>query len=94
MVGRTLHRADAGAELVDAIAAEVTLEVAALGAAERGELSDRAEQATGLSHPDLSPAQVAGADAVLRADALAIPEASPPSIRPRPRSPRPPPHRR
>ncbi len=50
-------------------------EVAALGAAERGELSGRAEQATGLSHPDPPPVQVAAADAVLRADPLAAPEA-------------------
>lgn len=68
-LGRVLHEI-ADAELTTRIAAEAADEVAAVEAAERGELSGRAEQAVQLSRADASPLQVAAADALLHQNPL------------------------
>jgi hypothetical protein len=68
-VGRVLHEI-ADAHLTKRIAAEVASDVAAVEAAERGELSGRAEQAVALSRADASPLQVAAADALVHQNPL------------------------
>ncbi|MEU4343891.1 hypothetical protein AB0H00_21910 [Nocardia sp. NPDC023852] len=68
-VGRTLHEIGADA-LRDTVLAEVRTEQVAIESAERGDLSGRARQAVELSRPDVSPAQVHAADALLRSDPL------------------------
>ncbi|MFR9749946.1 hypothetical protein ACL02S_02800 [Nocardia sp. 004] len=68
-IGRVLH-AIGDSALCDAIVAEVRAEQGAIESAERGDLSGRARQAVELSRPDVSPAQVHAADALLRADPL------------------------
>jgi hypothetical protein len=68
-LGRVLHRlADGG--LVDAVAAEVQVEMDAVTRAELGDLSGRAVQAVALDRLDVSPVQIAAADELLRADPL------------------------
>lgn len=66
-VGRALH-ALGDSELTDAVAREVQGELAAAERAELGDLSGRACQAVVLSREDVSPAQVAAADALLCED--------------------------
>ncbi|MEU6189517.1 hypothetical protein [Nocardia sp. NPDC047038] len=68
-IGRTLHDIDHAA-LLETVAAEVRTEQEAIESAERGDLSGRARQAVELSRPDVSPAQVHAADALLRNDPL------------------------
>ncbi len=68
-IGRTLHDIDDDA-LRETVAAEVRTEQEAIESAERGDLSGRARQAVELSRPDVSPAQVHAADALLRTDPL------------------------
>jgi hypothetical protein len=64
-VGRALHEiGDAG--LADAVAREVEGELSAIERAELGDLTGRAVQAVVLSREDVSPVQVAAADALLR----------------------------
>lgn len=66
-VGRALHGiGDPG--LTDVVAREVQGELAAVARVELGDLSGRARQAVVLSREDVSPAQVAAADALLRED--------------------------
>jgi hypothetical protein len=68
-LGRVLHEiADVG--LTDAVVAEVQVEADAMTRADLGDLSGRAVQAVALDRLDASPAQIAVADAVLRADPL------------------------
>jgi hypothetical protein len=68
-LGRVLQRlADGG--LVEAVAAEVQVEIDAVIRAELGDLSGRAVQAVALDRLDVSPVQVAAADELLRADPL------------------------
>jgi hypothetical protein len=68
-LGRVLHRlADAG--LVDAVVADLEVEIDAVTRAELGDLSGRAVQAVPLDRLDVSPVQVAAADELLRADPL------------------------
>jgi hypothetical protein len=57
-----LSRLDTAA-LTDAVAADITAEIAAVEQAERGDLSGRAAQTTALDRVDASPPQVAAADA-------------------------------
>ena len=68
-LGRVLHTL-ADAALVDAVVAEVEIEVDAVTRAELGDLSGRAVQAVALDRLDVSPIQVAAADEVLQADPL------------------------
>ena len=68
-LGRVLHRlADNG--LVEAVAADLQVEIDAVTRAELGDLSGRAVQAVALDRLDVSPIQVAAADELLRADPL------------------------
>ncbi|MFB9909461.1 hypothetical protein [Allokutzneria oryzae] len=68
-VGRELHAvADVG--LTEQVVAEVEAELAAIEAAERGDLTGRARQAVRLTRADASPLQVAAADALLQQDPL------------------------
>ncbi|MGH3492020.1 MAG: hypothetical protein ACRDQ1_02135, partial [Sciscionella sp.] len=66
-VGRALH-ALGHPHLTDAVVREVQGELAAIERAELGDLSGRARQAAVLSREDVSPAQVAAADALLCED--------------------------
>ena len=66
-VGRVLHDL-ADPALTTAIVTDVDAELAAVDAAERGELDGRARQAVTLTRADASPLQVAAADALLRED--------------------------
>ncbi len=68
-VGRALHAIN-DAELIEAISADVAAEIQAVESAERGDLGGRAQQAVVLSRSDVSPVQVAAADAVLAQDPL------------------------
>lgn len=63
-VGRLLYEI-ADQQLRDQVVADAEAELAAIEAAERGELSGRARQAVQLTREDASPVQVAGADALL-----------------------------
>lgn len=66
-VGRVLHDL-ADPALAKAVVADLEAELAAVDAAERGDLLGRARQAVGLTRLDASPLQVAAADALLRED--------------------------
>jgi hypothetical protein len=66
-VGRALH-ALGDPHLTDAVVGEAQGELAAVERAELGDLSGRAHQAVVLSREDVSPVQVAAADALLRED--------------------------
>jgi hypothetical protein len=66
-VGRVLHDL-ADPALTSAVVADVAAELAAVDAAERGELAGRARQAVTLTRADASPLQIAAADALLRED--------------------------
>lgn len=66
-VGRALH-AIGDSALTDTVAREVERELAAIESAERGDLTARAAQAVALTREDVSPAQVAAADRILRED--------------------------
>ena len=66
-VGRVLHAIGDGA-LTDTVAREVERELAAVESAELGDLTARAAQAVALTREDVSPAQVAAADRILRED--------------------------
>lgn len=68
-VGRALHAIN-DAELIEAISADIAAEIQAVESAERGDLDGRAQQAVELSRSDVSPVQVAAADAVLTQDPL------------------------
>lgn len=68
-LGRVLARFG-DAALVEAVAADVQLEIDAVMRAELGDLSGRAVQAVALDRLDVSPVQVAAADELLRADPL------------------------
>jgi len=68
-LGRVLARVG-DAALVEAVAADVQLEIDAVMRAELGDLSGRAVQAVALDRLDVSPVQVAAADELLRADPL------------------------
>jgi hypothetical protein len=72
-VGRVLHRLNTTA-LTDAVAADITAEIAAVEQAERGDLSGRATQATALDRLGASPLQVAAADALFHAAPLGTAE--------------------
>jgi hypothetical protein len=66
-VGRALH--DLGdPQVAKAVAADAAAELAAVAAAELGDLTGRAQQAVLLSREDASPVQVAAADLLLRQD--------------------------
>ncbi|MCP3803971.1 hypothetical protein NLX83_32350 [Allokutzneria sp. A3M-2-11 16] len=68
-VGRELHGiSDLG--LTEQLVTEVEAELAAIEAAERGDLTGRARQAVRLTRADASPLQVAAADALLQQDPL------------------------
>ncbi len=60
--------------LTDAVAADITADIAAVEQAERGDLSGRAAQATALDRVDSSPLQVAAADALFQAAPLGAAE--------------------
>ncbi|MET7423627.1 hypothetical protein [Dactylosporangium sp. NPDC005555] len=64
-VGRALHEIGDD-DLTAAVAIDVEAELAAVEQAERGDLSDRARQAVLLTREDVSPAQIAAADHLLR----------------------------
>ncbi|MFD8749775.1 hypothetical protein ACFV0O_02120 [Kitasatospora sp. NPDC059577] len=66
-VGRTLHDL-ADPRLTEAVLAETATELAAVEAAELGDLTGRAQQAVLLSREDASPVQVAAADRLLEQD--------------------------
>ncbi|GAA2218082.1 hypothetical protein ACFY2R_22905 [Micromonospora olivasterospora] len=68
-VGRCLHAA-ADADLTAAVVADVEAEVAAVEAAELGDLSGRSAQAVQLTRQAASPVQVAAADRILMNDPL------------------------
>ena len=68
-VGRALHAIN-DVKLIEAISADVAAEIQAVESAERGDLGGRAQQAVVLSRSDVSPVQVAAADAVLTEDPL------------------------
>jgi hypothetical protein len=68
-----LHRLDIAA-VTDAVAADVTDEIAALEQAERGDLSGRAAQATALDRVDASPVQVEAANKLFEATPLGTAE--------------------
>ncbi|NJC83123.1 hypothetical protein HC030_11210 [Planosporangium mesophilum] len=69
-VGRALH-VMTDETLTAAVAADLEAEIAAVGQAERGDLSDRARQAVELTRAAPSPTQVAEADGVLSENPLA-----------------------
>jgi hypothetical protein len=68
-LGRVLHKISLAA-LVDAVVADVAVELDAVARAELGDLSGRAVQAVVLDRLDVSPIQVVAADELLRADPL------------------------
>ncbi|MEU8354388.1 hypothetical protein AB0C27_00130 [Nonomuraea sp. NPDC048882] len=64
-VARTLRTLDSS-QLTTHITTDVAAELAAIERAERGDLSERAQQATALSREDASPLQISQADRLLR----------------------------
>ncbi|MFG2731541.1 hypothetical protein [Streptomyces canus] len=66
-MGRALHTIG-DPQLVEDVAAEVAVELAAVEGAELGDLSGRSQQAVLLSREDASPVQVAAADQLLQHD--------------------------
>ncbi|MFI6630771.1 hypothetical protein ACIBI7_18025 [Nonomuraea fuscirosea] len=63
-VARTLRTLDSS-QLTTHITTDVAAELAAIEQAERGDLSERAQQATALSREDASPLQISQADRLL-----------------------------
>ncbi|MEV0620563.1 hypothetical protein AB0I81_45075 [Nonomuraea sp. NPDC050404] len=69
-VGSAL-RALGSTRLTEYVTTDVTAELAAIEQAERGDLTERAQQAVTLTREDASPLQIAQADILLRHDPLA-----------------------
>ncbi|MFC4114353.1 hypothetical protein [Nonomuraea zeae] len=63
-VGRILHLLNAS-QLTTHVTTDVAAELAAIEQAERGDLSERAQQAVALSREDASPLQISQADSLL-----------------------------
>ncbi|AQZ65118.1 unnamed protein product [[Actinomadura] parvosata subsp. kistnae] len=63
-IARTLRKLDSS-QLTTHITTDVAAELAAIEQAERGDLSDRAQQAVALSREDASPLQISQADHLL-----------------------------
>jgi hypothetical protein len=68
-VGRALHAIN-DARLTETVCGDVTAEIQAVEAAERGDLNGRAVQAVVLSRADASPIQIAAADDLLAQNPL------------------------
>ncbi|MEV0611832.1 hypothetical protein AB0I81_00815 [Nonomuraea sp. NPDC050404] len=64
-IARTLRKLDAS-QLTTHVTTDVAAELAAIEQAERGDLSERAQQAVTLSREDASPLQISQADRLLR----------------------------
>ncbi|MEV0826806.1 hypothetical protein [Nonomuraea rubra] len=63
-IARTLHKLDTS-QLTTHITTDIAAELAAIEQAERGDLTDRAQQAVALSREDASPLQISQADRLL-----------------------------